>query len=650
MKRTAEGEQNPTAVFDYQVKKAAFDKRFLPVSREDMESRGWEEYDVLLITADAYVDHPSFGTAIISRVLESEGYRVAICAQPKFDSPQEILSYGAPRYAVMINGGNMDPMVANYTVAKRKRSYDYYSPGGQAGLRPDHATIVYSKLARKAFPGIPILIGGIEASLRRFAHYDYWKDGVVPSILVESGADILMYGMGELTVRELMMRIARGDSLERIRDIRGTCYLAKERPQEDFFAFAECAPYPKLCEDKVEYAKATRLQYREQDHTSATAILQRHRYQGKDLYLVQNPPQRPLTTPELDAVYDLPFVRYYHPCYEAFGGIPAIEEVEFSIAHNRGCIGGCSFCALAFHQGRFIRCRSIDSVVREAELITKSPRFKGYINDVGGPTANFRKPSCAKQKEHGLCRNRVCLAPEPCPALEADHSEYIELLKRVRALPGVKKVFVRSGIRFDYILADKEHGMEFLRELVLHHVSGQLKVAPEHCSDHVLASMNKPPFAVFEKFVKQYETINARYGLKQFLVPYLMSSHPGSRTEDAIKLAEYLNKTGRHPEQVQDFYPTPGTISTCMYFTGIDPRTMKEVYVPRTTEEKARQRALLQWDRPENYDLCRKALLEAGRKDLIGNGKNCLIRDHKGRSGGQSFERKAKKNSRPSKK
>lgn len=637
---------NPTAVFSSKVRHQAYSKEFLPISAEDMRSRGWEEYDVLLITADAYVDHPSFGTAIISRVLESQGWRVAICAQPDIRDGSELRSFGAPRYAVMINGGNMDPMVANYTVAKRKRSYDYYSPGGQAGLRPDHATEVYARLARKVFPDVPILIGGIEASLRRFAHYDYWQDAVIPSILVSSGADILMYGMGELTVCQLMTRIARGDRIDRITDIRGTCFISKERPQNGAFDYLECAPYPKIAADKREYAKATRLQYREQDHTSHTAMIQRHDVGGEKVYLVQNPPQRPMTTEELDRVYALPYARYYHPCYEPYGGIPAIEEVEFSIAHNRGCIGGCSFCSLAFHQGRFIRCRSIDSVVKEAEIITKSPRFKGYIHDVGGPTANFRKPSCAKQKEHGLCRDRVCLAPSPCPALEADHSEYIELLKRVRSLPGVKKVFVRSGIRFDYILADKENGERFLRELVLHHISGQLKVAPEHCSDGVLGYMNKPPFEAFERFEKKYRQLNAFYKMEQYLVPYLMSSHPGSTTADAIKLAEYLHKAGRHPEQVQDFYPTPGTISTCMYFTGIDPRTMKEVYVPNDPEEKAMQRALLQWERPENYDLVKKALLKCGRKDLIGHRPECLISEHKpavrrpGRDGGDRNKRK----------
>jgi len=600
---------------------------FLPISRQEMEERGWDSYDILLITADAYVDHPSFGTAIISRVLEDQGYRVAICPQPDISRVDAITAYGAPRYAVMINGGNMDPMVANYTVAKKKRDYDYYSPGGKPGLRPDHATVVYSKMARKAFPWLPILIGGVEASLRRFAHYDYWADKVLPSILVESRADILMYGMGELTVVQLMNRIARGDRIEKIRDIRGTCVISEERPENGIFEYVECAPYPAIAADKREYAKATRLQYREQDQTSHTAIVQRHTKGEKTLFLIQNPPQRVLTTEELDRVYELPYMRTYHPSYEEKGGIPAIQEVEFSLVHNRGCIGGCAFCALAFHQGRFISSRSIESVVREAEEMTKNPRFKGYIHDVGGPTANFRHPSCQKQKEHGLCTNRVCLAPEPCPALEADHSEYLELLRRLRAIPGVKKVFIRSGIRFDYVLADREHGDEFLRELVLHHVSGQIKVAPEHCSDHVLAVMNKPPFATFQKFVKKYEDLNKRYGLKQYMVPYLMSSHPGSTTADAIKLAEFLKQTGRHPEQVQDFYPTPGTMATCMYFTGIDPRTMKEIYVPRDPEEKAMQRALLQWDLPKNEPLVRKALLSAGRKDLIGSGKNCLIPD-----------------------
>lgn len=618
-----EGNTFPSAAFSSAEKKKAYPEEWLSVSAEDMAARGWEYYDFLLITADAYVDHPSFGTAIIGRVLESEGYRVAVCAQPEFTNEKEITSYGEPRLAVLINGGNMDPMVAHYTAAKKKRNYDYYSPGGVTGKRPDRATVTYAKLSRKAFPAVPVLIGGIEASLRRFAHYDYWEDRVMPSILAESGADILMFGMGELSVKELAWRLNRGDKVKSISNISGTCYKSDIKPDNSI----ECSPYPKICNDKTEYAKSCRIQYREHDHISSSAISQKHILRGREFYVTANPPQRPLTTAELDAVYDLPYMRYYHPCYEAAGGIPAIEEVEFSITHNRGCIGGCSFCSIAFHQGRYIQSRSIDSVIGEAKKIIKSPRFKGYINDVGGPTANLRKPSCNKQLKEGICKNRVCLSPEPCPALEADHSEYIDLLKKLRELEGIKKVFVRSGIRYDYMLADKKYGDKFLMELTEHHISGQLKVAPEHCSDNVLRYMNKSGFDRYEEFEKKFELANRKLNKKQYLVPYLMSSHPGSRIEDAVMLARYLNKKGRHPEQVQDFYPTPGTMSTCMYYTGIDPRTMKPVYTVKDAEGKAMQRALLQWNKLENKALVRKALLSCGMKELIGNGKECLIRD-----------------------
>lgn len=591
---------------------------FLPISKEDMIERGWYYYDFLLITGDAYVDHPSFGTAIISRVLEQEGYRVAILAQPDWKSPDAFEALGRPRYGVMINAGNIDSMVAHYTVAKKRRHDDAYSPGRKHGLRPDRATIVYANRIREVFGDIPIVIGGLEASLRRFAHYDYWGDKVRRSILFDAQADILTYGMGERATREIAKRLAAKEPVREITDIRGTCVVLKD-PSECAFESVSCADFDKVCADKRSYAKANIVQYDEHDPVRGRAILQ---YHGNQI-LCANPPAAPLTTKEFDEVAELPYMRTYHPCYEKMGGVPAIEEVQFSITHNRGCFGACKFCSLAFHQGRMISVRSHESVLREAELLTKLPNFKGYIHDVGGPTANFRHHSCTKQAEHGLCQHRDCLAPTPCANLDADHQDYLKLLRKLRGVPGVKKVFIRSGIRFDYLLQDKNS--EFLSELVKYHVSGQLKVAPEHCVSHVLDYMGKPHIEVYEKFMQQYQRLNQKHDKKQFLVPYLMSSHPGSTIKDAIAMAEWLNRLGRQPEQVQDFYPTPGTLSTCMYYTGIDPRNMKPVHVAKSYEEKAMQRALLQWKRPDKRPLIKKALMEAGREDLIGHGKNCLI-------------------------
>ena len=593
---------------------------FLPVSREDMVSRGWYWYDFLLVTGDAYVDHPSFGAAVISRVLEHEGYRVAVLAQPDWHSAAAFEAMGRPRYGVFIGAGNLDSMVAHYTAAKKPRSEDFYSPGKKAGLRPDRATIVYANRAREAFPGLPVIIGGLEASLRRFAHYDYWDDAVRRSVLSDSGADILVYGMGERQTREIARRLRKKEPVSELRDIRGTAFFAAS-PEECLFPEAVTLPsYEEVRDERRLYADAAREEYEEHDPVRGHALIQRE----GNRYLIVNPPAAPLDTAELDAVAELPYTREYHPMYEPMGGVPAIEEVRFSVIHNRGCFGACNFCALAFHQGRVVTSRSHDSVAREVERMTQHPLWKGYVNDVGGPTANFRRPACKEQLKRGLCRGRKCLAPEPCKNLDADESDYLRLLRRLRAIPGVKRVFVRSGIRFDYMLCDKNG--DFFSELVRYHVSGQLKVAPEHCIDSVLDYMGKPHVGTYERFLERYAKLNQRYGKEQYIVPYLMSSHPGSRMEDAVALAEYLCRTGRQPEQVQDFYPTPGTISTCMYHTGIDPFTMKAVYVPRSPHEKAMQRALLQWRRPENRRLVIEALHEAHREDLIGFGKNCLIR------------------------
>ncbi len=593
---------------------------FLPLTAQEMLDRGWSQPDFVLVTGDSYVDHPSFGTAIISRVLEKQGYKVCILAQPRTD--EDYLQFGAPRLAFLVNGGNIDSMVAHYTAAKKPRSDDAYTAGGRAGARPDRAVIVYCKRLRRLFGDTPIAIGGLEASLRRFAHYDYWDDEVRPSILIDSGADLLMYGMGEKHAVEIASRLDRGEKITDLHDIRGTCYAVRTSEYKPG-PVRECPTYEAVREasprGKRDYAKACRIQQDEHDAVRGRTVIQRH----GDKIVVQNPPMPPLTQKEMDEVYALPFMRNYHPSYEDKGGVPGIEEVKFSIIHNRGCFGACNFCSLAYHQGRKITCRSHESVIKEAREITQMPDFKGYIHDVGGPTANFRAPSCAGQDTKGACADKKCLAPSVCPAVRVDHSDYLALLRKLRALPRVKKVFIRSGIRFDYLIADEDEG--FFRELVEHHVSGQLKVAPEHCSENVLRRMGKPPIAAYKKFKKRFYEITASIGKKQFLVPYLMSSHPGSTLADAIELALFLKSEGLRPEQVQDFYPTPGTVSTCMFYTGLDPYTMESVYVPRSAEEKAMQRALLQYFRPENKPTVLAALRKAGRQDLIGSGKNCLV-------------------------
>ena len=596
---------------------------FLPISKQDMADRGWYYCDFLLVTGDAYVDHPSFGTAIISRVLEDAGYKVAILSQPDFRDERDFVAMGRPRYAVLINSGNIDSMVAHYTAAKKRRSDDAYTPGGKAGKRPDRAVTVYAMLARRAFPDTPVYLGGIEASLRRFAHYDYWADRVMPSILESTGADGLMFGMSERSVVELANNLKHGKKgADACVGVRGTAYMAHDAA--DIENAVECPSYEDVCASKADYARSVKLQYDEQDAVRGKTLLQRH---GRRV-LVQNPPAKPLTTAEMDHVYALPYMRTYHPSYEALGGVPAIQEVQFSIIHNRGCFGACNFCALAFHQGRYIQARSHESVLAEARQIAQMPGFKGYIHDVGGPTANFRFPSCKMQEQHGLCKNKRCLFPTACKNLEADHTDYLGLLRELRQIEGVKKVFVRSGLRYDYMMADRND--TFFRELVEHHISGQLKVAPEHMSDNALYYMGKPSFSVYEQFRERYARINQKLGRKQYLVPYLMSSHPGATLDDAILLAEYLNKVGYMPEQVQDFYPTPGTLSTAMYYTGLDPRTMQPVYVAKTPEEKAMQRALLQWRRPDKRPIVLAALKKAGREDLIGYGKECLIRPARG--------------------
>ncbi len=591
---------------------------FLPVSREDMHSRDWWYYDFLVVTADAYVDHPSFGTAIIARVLEGAGYRVAVLSQPDWHSPEAFLAMGKPRYGVFIGGGNIDSMVAHYTAAKKRRSSDAYSPGNRMGLRPDRPTIVYANRAREAFPGTPIIIGGLEASLRRFAHYDYWDDKVRRSILLDAQADLLVYGMGERATVEIARRLSKGEDVKTLTDIRGTAYFSHQPACA--FAAVEVPSFEAVCADKRDYALATKIEYEEHDAVRGKGILQPH---GNG-YLVVNPPAMPLNQRELDGVYALPFAREVHPMYASQGGVAAIEEVRFSVAHNRGCFGGCNFCSLAFHQGRMVTSRSHESVIREVEGFTRDPKFKGYVHDIGGPTANFRHLSCQQQLKNGMCKNRACLAPTPSPNLNPSHQDYLQLLRKVRAIPGVKKVFIRSGIRFDYMLCEKNS--EFFSDLVRHHVSGPQKVAPEHCATRVLDYMGKPHFEVYLRFKEKYERLNQRYGLEQYLVPYLMSSHPGCTLSDAVELAEFLNKTGRQPEQVQDFYPTPGTLSTCMWYTGIDPRTMEPVYVARDPHEKALQRSLLQWKRPEMRRLVTEALYRAGREDLIGYGRDSLIR------------------------
>ena len=585
-----------------------------------MKKRGWDTLDFLYIVGEAYVDHPSFGHAIISRVLEKNGYRVGIVPLPDWRSTADFKKLGRPRLGVLVSSGNIDSMVNHYTASKKRRSDDAYAPGNKSGQRPDRAVIVYCNRIREAFGDIPLLIGGVEASLRRFAHYDYWDDKIRRSIMLDSRADILMYGMGEKQVVEIANALNAGIPVHEITQIPGTCYLANEPVYNNAVeipSFEECR------DSKEKYADSCRIQYYEQNPYIGKTVVQQH----GDKYLIQNPPMPPLETKELDAVYSLPYQKNYHPCYEKYGGIEAIKEVKFSLTSSRGCFGGCNFCALAFHQGRIVTARSRESLVNEAKHMVREPDFKGYIHDVGGPTANFRKPACKKQLKLGACKNRQCLFPSPCKNMDIDHSEYLALLRELRAINGVKKVFIRSGIRFDYLINDKND--EFFYELCKHHVSGQLKVAPEHISDNVLKYMGKPSNDVFNKFSDKFYKINEQIGKKQYLVPYLMSSHPGSTLHDAIRLALYLKEHGINPQQVQDFYPTPGTISTCMFHTGLDPFTMKPVYVPKTYKEKAMQRALLQYKNPDNYKLVKEALELAGRTDLIGFGAKCLIRPPK---------------------
>ena len=591
---------------------------FLPVTPEELHEQGIEQPDFVYLTGDAYVDHPSFGAAIISRVLQSHGYSVAMLPQPDWRHDADFLKFGKPRLAFLVTGGNIDSMVAHYTAAKRRRNDDAYSPGNKAGYRPDRAVLVYCRRLREIWgKDVPILIGGLEASLRRFAHYDYWDNKVRPSILAESGADLLMFGMGEHSMTEIADLLNQGVPVQDITEVRGTCYLTA--PEQTPYGAAQCPSFEQVRDSKEAYAKACRLQYDQQDEVYGKRILQRH----GDRMLVQNPPALSLTQEELDALYRLPFTRTYHPMYESLGGVPAIKEVRFSITHNRGCFGFCNFCSIALHQGRRMTTRSQESVIEEAKMLTQYPDFKGYIHDVGGPTANFRHPSCQKQLQYGLCKGKKCLAPEPCKNLYVDHKEYLDLLRKLRSLPKVKRVFIRSGIRYDYLLCDKDES--FFRELVEHHISGQLKVAPEHSSNHVLDLMGKPHIEAYRRFQKRFYELTKSIKKEQYLIPYLMSSHPGSTMKDAIDLACFLKKDGIRPEQVQDFYPTPGTISTCMFWTGLNPYTMEPVYVPRSPQEKAEQRALLQYYLPENHARIRQALIKAGRRDLIGSGPGCLV-------------------------
>jgi uncharacterized radical SAM protein YgiQ len=590
---------------------------FLPTTKKEMNELGIEQFDFIYITGDAYVDHPSFGVSIISRLIESLGYTIGIISQPDWRSDKDFMRFGRPRLAFLVTSGNIDSMVAHYTAAKRKRSDDAYTAGGVAGKRPDRAVIVYCQRLREIYGDVAIAIGGLEASLRRFAHYDYWDDAVRPSVLADSKADLLMYGMGEHQITELAERLSNGENIRDIRDIRGTCYLTE--PINTPIGAAECPSFEQVSENKQAYAKATRIQYDQQDEVYGKTVIQRH---GK-LMLVQNPPAYSLTTEELDKIYSLPYMRAYHPSYEAFGGVPGIEEVQFSITHNRGCFGYCNFCSIALHQGRRITCRSEKSVLEEAQKLAAMPNFKGYIHDVGGPTANFRHTSCKKQLEHGLCKGKKCLAPTPCKALDVDHTEYLQMLRKLRKIKGIKKVFIRSGIRYDYLMEDKND--EFMRELIKHHISGQLKVAPEHCSSAVLDKMGKPHIEAYKAFQKRFYEITKGMDKEQYLVPYLMSSHPGSTLKEAIELALFLRDNKIRPEQVQDFYPTPGTISTAMFYTELDPYTMEKVYVPKTAKEKAMQRALLQYFKPQNKELVLEALKKAGRRDLIGKTPKCLV-------------------------
>ena len=592
---------------------------FLPTTADEMRARGWDAVDFAYVCGDAYVDHPSFGHAVITRLLEANGYRVGIIAQPDWRNPESVAVFGEPRLGFLVSSGNMDSMVNHFTVAKKRRRTDAYSPGGKMGLRPDRACAVYGNLIRRTFKRTPIILGGIEASLRRLAHYDYWSDQIKRSVLLDSGADIVSYGMGEKSIIAIADSLAAGLDVSDVTFVPGTAY--RTRSIDHVYEPVILPEFEALQADKLEFARSFGLQYRNLDPFSAHPLVEEYPH---GVYVVQNPPSEPLTTEEFDAVYALPYERTWHPSYDAAGGVPALAEVKFSLVSNRGCLGDCSFCALNFHQGRIIQARSHESILEEARAMTEAPDFKGYIHDVGGPTANFRIPACEKQLTHGACPNKRCLSPKPCRQLRVTHEDYLGLLRELRALPKVKKVFVRSGIRFDYALLDKDRS--FIRELVEHHVSGQLRVAPEHVSDAVLGVMGKPGRAVYDEFVREFERINRELGKEQYLVPYLMSSHPGSTLKEAVELAEYCRDLGFNPEQVQDFYPTPSTISTCMYYTGVDPRTMEPVYVAKNPHEKALQRALIQYRNPKNRDLVREALRRAGRTDLIGYDKRCLVR------------------------
>ena len=607
------------------------ENRFLPICREDMEARGWEQVDFVYVTGDAYVDHPSFGHAIITRILESHGYKIGLISQPDWKDKDSIAIYGEPRLGFLVSGGNMDSMVNHYSVSKKRRANDAFTPGGVMGKRPDYATVVYCNLIRQTYKKTPIIIGGIEASLRRMAHYDYWSNKLKRSILLDSGADLISYGMGERSIVEIAEALDSGLAIEDITYIDGT--VCKVKTLDSVYDAIVLETWEELKADKLNYAKSFYKQYCNTDPFSGKRLVEPY---SDHLYVVQNPPAKPLSQSEMDRVYSLPYMRTYHPSYETLGGVPAIEEVKYSLISNRGCFGGCSFCALTFHQGRIIQTRSHESLIAEAKKFIWDKDFKGYIHDVGGPTANFRAPACEKQLTKGACVNKQCLFPTPCKNMNVDHKDYLKLLRKLRELPNVKKVFIRSGIRFDYLIADQDD--TFFRELCEHHVSGQLKVAPEHVADPVLQMMGKPANSVYQSFCKKYKQINEKLGKNQFLVPYLMSSHPGSTMKEAVALAEYLRDLGYMPEQVQDFYPTPSTISTCMYYTGVDPRTMKQVYVPKNPHEKAMQRALIQYRNPKNYDLVLEALKVADRKDLVGFDKHCLIRPRQIKQGQGTYK------------
>ncbi len=615
---------------------------FLPITRKEMLERGWSQVDFVYVSGDAYVDHPSFGHAIITRLLEAHGYKVGIIAQPDWKNKESICEFGEPRLGFLVSAGNMDSMVNHYSVSKKRRQNDAYTPGGVMGKRPDYAAVVYGNLIRQTYKKTPIILGGIEASLRRLAHYDYWSNQLKRSILLDSGADLISYGMGERSIVEIADALNSGIDIKDLTYIDGT--VCKVKNLDSICDAVVLERYEDMKQDNLLYAKSFYTQYCNTDPFSGKRLVEPY---SDHLYVVQNPPAKPLSQQEMDDVYDLPYMRIYHPSYEKDGGVPAIAEIKFSLISNRGCFGGCSFCALTFHQGRIIQTRSHESLIKEAKILTEEKDFKGYIHDVGGPTANFRAPACKKQLKYGACVNKQCLFPKPCKNLVADHKDYISLLRKLRELPKVKKVFVRSGIRFDYLLADKDDS--FLRELCKYHVSGQLKVAPEHVADPVLQMMGKPENAVYERFSKKYMEMNEKLGLKQYMVPYLMSSHPGSTMKEAVKLAEYLRDLGYMPEQVQDFYPTPSTISTCMYFTGVDPRTMKPVYVPKNPHEKAMQRALIQYRNPQNYDLVMEALKLAGRMDLVGFDEKCLIRPRKLKSEKQAISTGKGKNMKTNK-